>query len=1403
MERLQNILTELASLFGYTYDNSFFDYLKSISIPNTTICGKEIKEGDGCWKCKDCELNSYSIYCNDCFIKEKHFGHDIYFNQSASGFCDCGENLDLKPEGFCDKHRGENTNMEDLMDYIKSSIDERLLDNINNIFNRIFLLFIDNIKNYEENEDEIYEMFDYLEKFGDILMQNNLSLFYLFALKFTENFPYETNHKCFSYDENKHLVTFIKKDKDNKHTCICPFMQVMIYVLMKRNTKQNSLSFFNLFLQTYKNKIITSLCFLNSFSELFYNKNLQNFREMGYQLVNENLSVLVYQDQNIPFLELCFEEIYSVNDYFFKNKNYENLESISYRLYQLLICLPNKAIINKMNYNIKIIKIIINICCLINNANTFENKTKFNVFQKDRFENFLFYTELYYSKIVLNLIHIVDFDNKEVINSIFNILFEKLKKDKEYKESLPNKIFSPHLTSIKCYSVFLNRFCFNYSIKHECDLFDSFNLFLNIFPQAKELNGFIFEELINFFSFMISNHYSFFIYYGESMLSYYMNYFNINYNLIKFDISLMKYLITQPEIKSKFNLKNILSISDINTSNKFLQDLLNDKININDIESISNKEEKNIKFNNSVLEFLYLIIRDNSSMVKIAFRNINFKLKTNDEIHEKLYQNEKDKMKSIVKNEIINFILSKENSVKRDECFEYVTKNFDSNYKELVNEILKNNCEKIVLSNGLVKFSLKKDVLNLCDIDYIISAKSRKNIIEYITNFQSNNFNLSNINMIEPLNIEKKLTKNIYQTFYNEKNIDNLIKLYNLIYTNKEKTKLLNQILYSNLTKIFTFAYKLCSTDLLDEDFKMNLLQKMNIIEDKQFQKEKISEAKVKKSMKEKLKKKFDKKNEILKEKLYPLTDNIEKEKDNQDLQEICVYCREYLYKDSNGMEYYGKICYYFSDYMTDIMNKKPEDKRKKSRKFVSCHHKIHIQCFVNNIIKINKGEFECPFCKKLGNIILCDFSYLIRNNDEKIQGLDYTDEPIDFDNFYQANEGDSMQGLVNSNVLFFENYCSKLVHDKIGIEIINEDKTLFEIILKLIIEDFEEFTVYFSITSDKRGQIEIWKNILYNLRFLFKFKILTIPDIIHETFNDILNITRFENFVELLLSKDFNDIINTFIIISFILFDSNEDNREIIKNIFVNKIILYYIYFAFIKSNNNYNIDIFVTNNKIEIIKALELFCLKYKICLLLFNENENNTNININLDQIIGFIKLYPDFNYLADSVKKNKYIEYIKKQYLEIPSFNLINLPENGIDFLYKTNKLSCLYCNKKYLYSYLCLICGNKLCNKNSCLVEKGIKKGKEFSLIYHSKKCCGGNAIFLNIINAEIIYLLKRKIIRSNIFIYMNDFGEIFSEDYLKDEYKLNKRELEKAVMKYIDMTFRKKMNNIYFVNDNY
>ena len=1300
------------------------------------------------------------------------------------------------------------------MDFIKSSINEKLLDGISDIFNKIILLFIDKIKQLEdeknikeeekeekeENEkkdEELYQMIDNLENFGDKLYKSNLSLFYFFTLKFTENFPYETNHKCFGYDEDKNLVTFIKKGNEQKHTCICPFLQVLIYVLMKRKTKQNSSSFFNLFLQTYKNKIVTSLCFLNTFPDQFYDSNLIAFREMGYQLVNESLGILLYKDNNISFLEYCFEEIYLTCENFLKQKEYKKLQEMFYRFYQIIKYLPSKTIIDKINYNTKIINIIINICCLINNANEFENKIKFDDFQADRCEIELLNYEIQGLLVIICLIHLINFDNEETINSLFNNILLKLKEFKEYKLNLQNKKFSPHLITIKCFTLFLNRFCFNYSIKHQCDLLDSFNYFLKRFPQAKELNEFLFEELINLFGFMTSQFYSFFSFYGAEMLSYYINYFNIKFNMIKCDITLMKYLLTQPEVNERFNIKNILSFSDIDSSNAFLTTLFSDNFDINNFELKDNSEEKNLKYFNSILEFLYLLIRDNLSLEKIAFRYFDFKLKMKDELYEKLYFNEKDKIKILVKNDIIHFILGRQNLVKRDDCISYINRVYDDNYAELVDEIITKDCEKIVLSNGLIVFSLKKEVFNLCDIDYIITFESRENAIEYMTNFQSKNYDISNIYIIEPLNIEKKLMKNVYKAFYNDKNIDELIKFYNLLYNNKEKMQLLNNIFYSNLTKIISFAYKLCSTDLLDEDFKIKLLEKINQIEDKQFRKEKISEEKDKKSLKEKLKKKFEKKNEIIKDKIFSSDINLlENEEETQNDKEICVYCRQSFNKeDSNNLEYYGKICYYFSDYLTDIMRKNPEEKRTKARKFVTCNHKMHFKCFYEFVIKFDK-EFECPLCKKLSNIILFDFSHILGKNYDLIKGINYINDKVNINEFYKKREDDKFKELMFSNILSFEKYCSKLFHREILINDFNTDNTLLEKTLKLLMDDFEESIMFYSRTNNKKEQIEIWKNILYNLRLLFQYKIINLTDNILHLIDDILNINKVDIFEKLLLNHEFCFIINLFIAMSFILFNSNEENKKKINNIFQRKILFYFIFAAFIKSDNNDNIDKFLTNNKTELKKVLDLYYLKYKIFLLFFDEKEENININLNIEQIISSIKSNTDFINLINSTEKINYIANIKQQCLEIPKFNIIDLPERGLDFLNKTNG-NCFYCNKKNILSYLCLFCGKIICNSINCLINDEAKNKKEVSLIYHSKKCCGGNGLFLNIRMCEIEYVLKRKIIGSNIFVYVNDFGETMKVFNLSDEYKLNKDELKKAIQKYIDMTYRKKSPKLY------
>ena len=1305
------------------------------------------------------------------------------------------------------------------MAFIKSSINEKLLNDINGIFNTIFWLFIDKIKNIDDNngedKDEVYKMFDYLETFCNKLNKNNLSLFYLFTLKFTENYPYETTHKCFSYNEKKQLVKFIKKEDEEEkvHKCICPFMQVMIYILLQKETKQNSTSFFNLFLQTYKNKLITSLCYLNTFSEFFNNDNLGSLTMIGVQLINIDLSNLVYQEQNIPFLESCFEDIYSVSNIFLKSKKFGKLESILYRFYHLIKDLPSKDIIDKMNSNIRIINIIIDICCLINNANEFENKIKFKEYQFDGFENRLINSETYCLFTILILTHIINFDNQEVINSVFNILFNKIYEYKKYKESLPTKTFTPHLTIIKCYSLFLNRFCFDYSIKKECDLFDSFINFINIYPQAKELNKFAFTELINFFGFMISQLYSFFIYFGQKMSYYHQHYFDNKFIFMKCDITLMKYLMIQPEIKEQFNLQNILILSDIDLSNQFFLNLLNDNLEMQNLEINIRLEENNLKYINSLLEFLYLIIRDNLSMEKLAFRNLDMKFKMKDNIYKNLYLKEKNNIQNSMENEIIHFIIENENLVKRDECIKFLEKDFDNNYIELIDKFLQNNCEKIVSLNGLLKFSLKRENLILCDLDYIASFEKRKKAFEYMTNFHSKNYNLLNVHIIEPLNIKKKLMKNLYKTFYNDKNIDTLMKFYNLIYI-KEKGKLLELIFQFNLTKILTFAFNLCSTKLLDEDFKTKLMGKINQLKNKEFLM-KIKKNDVEKNKNKNLKanfiKKFGQKNKLL-ESIFNSQDSGDKEP-NQNEKEICIYCRQPLEIDSNNMKnYYGKIHYYFSDSLNDLMKKQHDSKRKINRKFVTCNHIIHYKCFEENNNYQQNDEFECTLCKKLSNIILFDFSGIIKenkkndkdilnfddDNNDLIDGLDFSNEEIDFDNFYEANPGSEYQGLFFSNYETFEQYCSKLFGKKVKMSNFTNNENLLEETLKLISEDFEAFTLYYSMTNKKQEQINLWKNILYNLRFLFKYKILKIPDSILNSNYFINNITCIEKFEEKIMQSDFCDIVNSFIMLSFIFFKQNKENREVIQSIFLYKILVYYIFIAFIKNNNDDDIDQFFINNALEIKKAIDLFLLKYKIFLLLFNEEEKNINIVITLDQIKPFIINNTDFLYLKNSIKINNYLSHIKEQYLEIPVLKIIDLPEKGIDFINIMNR-ECMYCHDKNLSSFICLFCGKKICFSYKCIVITKNKKEREFSLVYHTLKCSGGNGLFLNISNAEIMYLSDRKVIESKIFIYSNDFGETIKEKFGNEKYKLNKVELEKGIKNFIDMTFRtKKATYIFF-----
>ena len=129
---------------------------------------------------------------------------------------------------------------------------------------------------------------------------------------------------------------------------------------------------------------------------------------------------------------------------------------------------------------------------------------------------------------------------------------------------------------------------------------------------------------------------------------YYVNYFKRGPNFIFPDFSLFKYLLAIPEIQNYFNinnLDNILNYSNIDNCNNFLLNF--DKINFN--ETIKNNE-KNLKYFNSLIEFLLIILRDNLSMIKCSFKySDNFKMNYKDKIFEKLLLKEKINLENLIK----------------------------------------------------------------------------------------------------------------------------------------------------------------------------------------------------------------------------------------------------------------------------------------------------------------------------------------------------------------------------------------------------------------------------------------------------------------------------------------------------------------------------------------------------------------------------------------------------------------------------------------------------------------------------------------------------------------------------------------------------------------------------------
>lgn len=174
----------------------------------------------------------------------------------------------------------------------------------------------------------------------------------------------------------------------------------------------------------------------------------------------------------------------------------------------------------------------------------------------------------------------------------------------------------------------------------------------------------------------------------------------------------------------------------------------------------------------------------------------------------------------------------------------------------------------------------------------------------------------------------------------------------------------------------------------------------------------------------------------------------------------------------------------------------------------MTCNHIIHFYCYSKFVIETDydnflKDGFECPLCKKLSNINLCDL--LTINNNDILKGLNLENENDNYDKFHNIEIMKKYKYLFLENIYFFESYTSKLLKREILIKDINNENNKFlRNIYKFILKDFDTFCIYYNLTNYKNEQLNIWKNILLTLRLLCKYKIINIFDFLISKFKSI-----------------------------------------------------------------------------------------------------------------------------------------------------------------------------------------------------------------------------------------------------------------------------------------------------------
>ena len=766
-------------------------------IDTGSVCAGKM-ESVGGWRCLDCIKNENTVFCQDCWsqMKRLHQDHNIVFLTSVNGTCDCGDPNTIDKKYFCPKHKGPMTNEENIDDYVKNCLGEKIATNLRKINKSMFREMAKYvIRAIEEKKTNDKKFSDNMSSFIDYLTTPCLSskaCMHIIAELLLENYPFKTKHVCIQI--NKGEGKLIKSSFFN-HDCCCPFIRLLmpLWPLGKEKIIYS-------FLYNYKLRKTMGLFYFLLYGD-FIKNCLPDFTDLSVQIIFDEVSRIASSINGlVDNMYECMAEIFSIflkRKTYFENPNkialitaidllfidlkehkkYVIFKEIIFKLKADTIYVMKNLALKYLSNNTNILFQLLELMGFLQNINSIETISPPPKFKSDGYNIDLLDAELWLLDIFSSYVSIFNFESNNLVKEVFQYFSKKINNKKSI---LQPKEYSFHIPIYRAFSIFLNRYCFFYANKNNSDIFQGLNSAIKMMSNYKECFKIMIESIYKVFGFVTACGEEFFTYYGENMVEYeYLYYYNNQF--IFRDFCLMKYLLACKENQKYFSFDNILKLCQVDDSNKPLEEnILTGKKMVSPDKWLNDQNKKFLKFSGKILRIILNILRNNTCLIWNLGASYSM-LKSN-KIEDKL-------IKDIINKDKANFVeLTKELIVNQTfikENLAFYTDLYDKIFlclKEILGEedikkLILSMTNKTLTNEKKAKFSIKDEYLHYLDLNYIIYPRFKSTVEKYITDFKKSQVSIFNTHFYPVNKFEAKLTIESYkQIYFNEDNFDFLFR---------------------------------------------------------------------------------------------------------------------------------------------------------------------------------------------------------------------------------------------------------------------------------------------------------------------------------------------------------------------------------------------------------------------------------------------------------------------------------------------------------------------------------------------------------------------------------------------------------------------------------------------------